>query len=204
MGAMVYVKTIHIPRACSFLDHHRIDSSHLHTLLSRAMSCSTKAILLLISFLPTVQRGSALKVAQTFSDSLTMIPQARSFEDCEIIYDPTLKKYLIHGDYCQYCARDWIKGIWHIDIWVGQKNYNGAGYQISCKDRLPSPPQKYVVQNPDPHLLVDSTSWSMMGVLGAGGQLRPIPCQLERSRRPIISSIYQLYSPRMFHLIGTV
>ena len=151
------------------------------------MSCSTKAILLLVSFLATVHRGSTLKVAQTFygfpdndpagpgilldcgrgheasgtgifDDPVTFATAPGSFEDCEIIYDPTLKKYLIHEDYCQSCATDWTKGIWHIDVWVGQKNFNGAGDQISCENRLTSPPQKYVVRNPDPDLPVDSMS----------------------------------------------
>ncbi|EAU36154.1 predicted protein [Aspergillus terreus NIH2624] len=135
------------------------------------MSCSTKALLLFVFFLATVQWGSTLKVAQTFygfpdndpagpgilldcgrgheasgtgtfDDPLTFATAPGSFEDCEVIYDPTLKKYLIHEDYCQSCATEWTSGIWHIDVWVGQKNYNGAGDQINCENKLTSPPQK--------------------------------------------------------------
>ncbi|GAB1217044.1 hypothetical protein ATERTT37_006265 [Aspergillus terreus] len=100
-------------------------------------------------------RGHEASGTGTFDDPLTFATAPGSFEDCEVIYDPTLKKYLIHEDYCQSCATEWTSGIWHIDVWVGQKNYNGAGDQINCENKLTSPPQKYVVRNPDPDLPVD-------------------------------------------------
>ncbi|KAL4891407.1 hypothetical protein BDV59DRAFT_182606 [Aspergillus ambiguus] len=150
------------------------------------MSPTTVAIFLSLSLIVSVHQATALKVAQTFygfpdndpsgprivldcgrgneaggigtyDDPLTFATAPGPFEECETIYDPSLLKYLRYEDFCQTCDADWQSGKWHIDVWVGAKDFNGEGDQIACENKLTSPPQKHIVRDPDPDLPVDTT-----------------------------------------------
>ncbi|KAJ4295091.1 hypothetical protein N0V90_007100 [Kalmusia sp. IMI 367209] len=53
----------------------------------------------------------------TYADPLTFASAPGEFSECEIIYDPYLRKYLRFEDYCAQCTTDWNASprINHID-----------------------------------------------------------------------------------------
>lgn len=101
-------------------------------------------------------RGSNAGGTGTYQDPLTFATAKGEFNDCEIIYAPYLKKYLIYQDLCAQCTEDWTSsGTWHIDIWTGDST-NGGNTQIACENSLTPDSNQDIVRNPAANLEVDT------------------------------------------------
>jgi hypothetical protein len=94
----------------------------------------------------------------TYSDPLTFASAQGEFEECEIIYDPYLKKYLRYEDMCAQCTTEWEEGQqWHIDVWMGSNTENGGDDLVQCEYTMTPDPQG-IVRNPSANLEVDGKS----------------------------------------------
>lgn len=103
-------------------------------------------------------RGYSASGTGTYSDPLTMATASGELNQCEIIYAPYLKKYLIYEDECAQCGTDWANGQWHIDTWTGSATVNGGSDQINCEDDLtPDTSSQSIIRSPASDLPVDST-----------------------------------------------
>ncbi|EOD46388.1 putative cyclohexanone monooxygenase protein [Neofusicoccum parvum UCRNP2] len=101
-------------------------------------------------------RGSNAGGTGTYQDPLTFATAKGEFNDCEIIYAPYLKKYLIYQDFCAQCTEDWTSsGTWHIDIWTGDST-NGGNTQIACENSLTPDSNQDIVRSPATNLEVDT------------------------------------------------
>ncbi|EKG21700.1 hypothetical protein MPH_00964 [Macrophomina phaseolina MS6] len=106
-------------------------------------------------------RGYTAGGTGSYSDPLTFASAKGEFSDCEVIYAPYLKKYLIYQDFCAQCTDDWSSSRkWHIDIWTGTSS-NGGEAQIQCENSLTPDNNQDIVRNPPSNLEVDlSALWS--------------------------------------------
>ncbi|KAL0253416.1 hypothetical protein SLS55_010395 [Diplodia seriata] len=113
-------------------------------------------------------RGYSAGGTGTYSDPLTFASAEGEFDQCEVIYDPYLRKYLRYEDYCQACTDDWADGQKrHLDVWTGSATVNGGDVQIGCENDLtPGEQSQTIVRRPADDLPVDTT------LLFANGQCR--------------------------------
>jgi len=108
-------------------------------------------------------RGNTASGTGTYSDPLTMATAPGELNQCEIIYAPYLKKYLIFEDECAQCETDWSNGKWHIDTWTGSPTVNGGNDQINCEDDLTPNNGQNIVRSPSSTLPVDTTELYVKG-----------------------------------------
>jgi len=95
----------------------------------------------------------------TYSNPLTFATAPGEFSQCEIIYAPILKKYLIMQDSCDQCTTDWDDdGEYHIDIWTGSATVNGGDDQINCEDNLTPDGTVTIIRYPASTYSVDTTA----------------------------------------------
>ena len=102
----------------------------------------------------------------TFSNPLTFAAAPGVFSQCEVIYDPYVRKYIRYEDYCQACVDDWAKGIVRIDIFTGSNIAQESGYQdqINCENALtPELRSQKFVRNPASNLVVDGIALLLPG-----------------------------------------
>ncbi|KAK3215972.1 hypothetical protein GRF29_8g1711256 [Pseudopithomyces chartarum] len=102
----------------------------------------------------------------TYADPLTFASAPGEFNECEIIYDPYLKKYLRFEDYCAQCTTDWKASpkIYHVDVWTGSSTKNGGQAQIQCENDLtPAEKSQTIIRQPAKNLPVDSTKLFVAG-----------------------------------------
>ncbi|KAK5173040.1 uncharacterized protein LTR77_003162 [Saxophila tyrrhenica] len=101
-------------------------------------------------------RGYTAGGTGTYDDPLTFATAPGEFKKCEIVWDPYVKKYLIHQDYCAQCVIDYDDGIKHIDLWNGSPTHNAHKIVRKCDRALtPDEPQP-VVRKPSMDLDADS------------------------------------------------
>jgi hypothetical protein len=104
-------------------------------------------------------RGFKAGGTGTYTDPLTFASAPGEFNQCEVIYDPYLRKYLRFEDYCAQCTTDWAASprINHIDVWAGSANVDGGQEQIQCENDLtPAGQSQTIVRQPSANLPVDS------------------------------------------------
>jgi hypothetical protein len=104
-------------------------------------------------------RGFKAGGTGTYTDPLTFASAPGEFNQCEVIYDPYLRKYLRFEDFCAQCNTDWKANpkINHIDVWTGSVNVNGGQEQIQCENDLtPADRSQTIVRQPSANLPVDS------------------------------------------------
>jgi len=75
-------------------------------------------------------RGTHAGGDGTYANPLTAAVAKGIFEKCELIYSPTLKKYLRIEDDCATCSGQWI------DIWTGPTDSNGGSALSKCEGTL--------------------------------------------------------------------
>ncbi|KAJ0415559.1 hypothetical protein BJY00DRAFT_293347 [Aspergillus carlsbadensis] len=95
----------------------------------------------------------------TYVNPVTFASAPAVFQRCEIIYDPYLRKYLRHDDYCSDCG-DWNAGrVVCIKVWIGSGWLCGDGIEeIECQRSLMAPERlDSIVRSPRRDLEVDST-----------------------------------------------
>ncbi|RAL04409.1 uncharacterized protein BO80DRAFT_441874 [Aspergillus ibericus CBS 121593] len=103
-------------------------------------------------------RGLTAAGTGTYADPLTFASAPDEFDYCEIIYDPYLRKYLRHEDYCVQCVTDWGNKSYHIDVWTGSNWLSGDDDQIACEKSLtPQAQSQSVMRYPSSNLTVDVT-----------------------------------------------
>jgi hypothetical protein len=59
-----------------------------------------------------------------------MAAEKGSFQDCEIVYCPYLKKYLRLEENCATCSGDWV------DVWTGSNTADGGDLLVECEQTL--------------------------------------------------------------------
>ncbi|KAF9882674.1 hypothetical protein FE257_005648 [Aspergillus nanangensis] len=96
----------------------------------------------------------------TYDNPLTFASVPGEYDDCEVIYAPYLKKYLIREDDCASCTGP------HIDIWTGDRDNDGGDDQIECEERLTPNDEIEVVRNPADSLDVDESALYEYGSCG--------------------------------------
>jgi len=101
-------------------------------------------------------RGFTAGGSGTYDDPLTFASAKDEFNQCEIIYDPNLSKYLRFEDFCAQCDTDWKEsGMYHIDVFVGSSQGGGGQDQIDCEIRLTTGDQT-IMREPAADYYVDS------------------------------------------------
>lgn len=99
----------------------------------------------------------------TYDNPLTVAAAPSALEQCELLYDPYLKKYLRVEDFCQACTDDWANGIWRIDTWTGSPTINGGDNQKDCENALtPALESQSFVRSPSAGLEVDGMFCSLV------------------------------------------
>lgn len=97
-------------------------------------------------------RGYTAQGSGTYDDPLTFATADGEFDQCEIIYDPFLGKYLRHEDLCEACGDDWEQGIWHIDVW-DMSWQNGGDDEVACENAMTLAVQsRSIIRYPDSDL----------------------------------------------------
>ena len=81
-------------------------------------------------------RGYTAGGSGTYDDPRTMATAPGEFDQCEVVWDPYIEKYLRFEDECDECTDDWNNGIYHIDIWTGSTTKDGGQDQIDCENEL--------------------------------------------------------------------
>jgi len=75
-------------------------------------------------------RGGKASGDGSYANPLTAAVAKGIFAECELIYSPTLKKYLRVEDDCATCNGQWI------DIWTGPTTSNGGSALSACENSL--------------------------------------------------------------------
>ncbi|OJJ50249.1 hypothetical protein ASPZODRAFT_164235 [Penicilliopsis zonata CBS 506.65] len=101
-------------------------------------------------------RGHIAGGLGTFEDPVTFASAVNEFNSCEVIYAPSLHKYLRFEDVCEQCTIDWANGVRHIDIWTGNNSFDGGDIQIACENNLTTTGQ-FIVRGPPASLPLDTT-----------------------------------------------
>ncbi|PLN80285.1 hypothetical protein BDW42DRAFT_114696 [Aspergillus taichungensis] len=103
-------------------------------------------------------RGTSAGGVGTFDNPLTMATAPGELNNCEVVYSPYLRKYLINEDYCEQCKTDWVSHIWHVDIWLGGNSTTQGTAQLDCEMKLtPAEGSQTVVRDPSKDLPVDAS-----------------------------------------------
>ncbi|PKY05859.1 hypothetical protein P168DRAFT_326164 [Aspergillus campestris IBT 28561] len=103
-------------------------------------------------------RGTSAGGIGTFANPLTMATAPGELNNCEVVYSPYLRKYLINEDYCEQCKTDWVSHIWHVDIWLGGNSTTQGTEQLDCEGKLtPAEESQVVVRDPSKDLPVDAS-----------------------------------------------
>jgi len=75
-------------------------------------------------------RGGKAGGDGSYANPLTAAVAKGIFAECELLYSPTLKKYLRIEDQCATCDGAWI------DIWTGPTTSNGGSALRTCENTL--------------------------------------------------------------------
>lgn len=90
----------------------------------------------------------------TYKDPITFASDNKEFKPGTKLYVPSLKKYIIMEDYCVDCAKDWKKGVYHIDLWLNSDS-RYKRQTLACENKWTS--NVNVVQKPQSNLEVNKT-----------------------------------------------
>ncbi|KAI1332975.1 hypothetical protein F5Y16DRAFT_558 [Xylariaceae sp. FL0255] len=97
-------------------------------------------------------RGYVAGGTGTYADPLTFAAvDGGTYAECEVVYSPYLKKYLVLQDTCSACSGPWT------DIWTGTAA-DGGNAQLKCEDDLTPNAEQSIIRSPATNLAVDTTA----------------------------------------------